>query len=264
MKRISILLFTVLVCVSASAYAVALTGELASKPVAVTLPTPVQEVEINGNIILTIVQSNTNKLECYGNRADQLSINERNGKLIITNSFIRKALSIFKSTKSQTIKATLYTTNPSLIRELEGNNACKIIYKFPQLQLHKLSVDLSGASSAVVLVNAAELDLEASGASTVEAKGSFTSVDCDMSGASNARLAGSTNKVNLDASGASHINALGLNADFAEVEASGSSHIKMAVNQSLDAEAVGASSIRYKGAPVTRIKSAGASIIRAI
>ena len=264
MKRISILFCTLLVCVSASAYAVALTGSSNSKATTVTLTGPVHEVEISGNIILTIVQGNTNKVELYGNQdwINQVSVREHQGKVSMSRNFIRKALSVFKS--GQSIKATLFTTNPNLIRDLEATGSSKIIYKFPQLQLHKLSVDLSGASSAVVLVNAAELDLEASGASTVEAKGSFTSVDCDMSGASKAHLAGSTNKVNLDASGASHINALGLNADFAEVEASGASHIKMAVNQSLDAEAVGASSIRYKGAPVTRIKSAGASIIQAI
>src|SRR5207237_196425 len=71
----------------------------------------------------------------------------------------------------------------------------------------------------------------------------------DVSGASKIDAAGTVESLRADCSGASHVNALDLVAQKVTVKASGASHIEITVKESLVADAHGASSIRFAGAP---------------
>lgn len=128
------------------------------------------------------------------------------------------------------------------------------------------------------------VDLEASGASRVDVSGFKTSDDVrvNVSGASTARGDMETGDLNADVSGAStlslegsgknlRVNASGASTadlnDFAvndaSVEASGASRANVNVSGTLNANASGASSIRYSGDPTLgNIDESGASSVK--
>jgi len=94
--------------------------------------------------------------------------------------------------------------------------------------LKSLIVDLSGASTSRLYLNAKKIDLDISGASSAKLVGKGLEMDCEISGASS-------------------LNSLGFKTDIAEVDASGASSAKLYANKSIDASASGASSISYRG-----------------
>ncbi|MBK6918131.1 MAG: DUF2807 domain-containing protein [Deltaproteobacteria bacterium] len=68
-----------------------------------------------------------------------------------------------------------------------------------------------------------------------------------LSGASHARASGRVTRLHVDASGASTIDAAATTADEVEVDASGASSIDVTAEVSLDADASGASHVRWAG-----------------
>jgi hypothetical protein len=107
-----------------------------------------------------------------------------------------------------------------------------------------LRVDLSGASHLRGDIKCRDARFRLSGASKLELQGGAGNLNVSASGASNARLDEFTSKeAVVDASGASHI---GINAaDKLEAEASGASHVRyLGQPQVLKSHTSGASSIR--------------------
>ncbi len=128
------------------------------------------------------------------------------------------------------------------------------------------------------------VDLEASGASRVDVSGFKTSDDvrvnvsgastargdmetgdlnADVSGASTLALEGSGKNLRVNASGASTADLDNFAVNDASVEASGASRANVNVSGTLDANASGASSIRYSGDPkLGNIDESGASSVK--
>jgi hypothetical protein len=125
-------------------------------------------------------------------------------------------------------------------------------------------LDLSGATHTILSGFKSDKNLSAkvSGASSL--RGDLTCGDAqfDASGASKVVLEGSGQDLNVKASGASTVDLSNFTAKNARVEASGASKALVNVSGTLDAEASGASTVRYAGNP-TKVKedSSGASTV---
>lgn len=125
--------------------------------------------------------------------------------------------------------------------------------------------DISGAASLFGddLIKADEIEMEASGASDIDLKIETGKLEGDYSGASKVELKGSATKVEVETSGASVFQALDLETEDYDIDASGAAVARIWVTRKLSLEASGASSIKYKGSPsIDLIDVSGAASIR--
>ncbi len=113
------------------------------------------------------------------------------------------------------------------------------------------AIELSGASELVAKgsFSLQKLHIDVSGASEIDIDLTADEVYVESSGASNIRLSGSTDFLEMDLSGASTFRGYELRTKECKVDASGASSVKVFATDSLDAEATGTSSIKYKGNP---------------
>ena len=148
---------------------------------------------------------------------------------------------------------------------------------------HLKGVSISGAGRMVVkgLINASNFDASVSGAASlslsakvrtikVEVDGAAkawinkltaNSLDIQTSGAANCTLNGRVDTSNIETDGASGVRARELTTTRARIQSSGSSYADIRVVSELNAEASGASSIRYYGNPKTRNDTSGSAHI---
>jgi hypothetical protein len=125
-------------------------------------------------------------------------------------------------------------------------------------------LELSGASDVSVtgFKSAEALSVEVSGASSLRGDIEAGGVRFDVSGASDVKLSGAGGDLVMDVSGAGTADLADFQVGDASIEASGASSATVNVSGRLDAEASGASRIRYLGNPTLgRIESSGASTI---
>ena len=126
------------------------------------------------------------------------------------------------------------------IDALNVSGACNIFFE-DGLSAEGLSIDLSGAS-----------DMKGK----IEAK----TLKVDISGASSASISGNAATLAVNASGASDFKGYDLVTNYCDAKASGASSVNITVNKELNANASGASSVRFKGEGLIRdIKTSGAS-----
>jgi hypothetical protein len=143
---------------------------------------------------------------------------------------------------------------------LTGAATLKAKVTMPELT----GIDLSGASHTTLAGFKSDnnLKVEVSGASSL--RGDLTCGDAqfDASGASKIELDGSGQNLNIKASGASTVDLSSFTSKNAKVDASGASKAIVNVSATLDAEASGASTVRYTGDPAkVRENSSGASTV---
>jgi hypothetical protein len=104
--------------------------------------------------------------------------------------------------------------------------------------------------------------VDLSGATTLTGEMNTGDLDVDVSGASRITLTGSGGDLRLDVSGASRAELGQFAVGDADVEVSGASQATVNVEGRLDADASGASRIRYRGNPTLgRIDESGASSV---
>ena len=134
-------------------------------------------------------------------------------------------------------------------RNIELSGAVKMTLE-GNWKVDDVSLDLSGASrltAETLIVD--DLTIEQSGASHINAVLSVNLLDVDNSGASHLTLKSlnknTGNEAIIDVSGASHVNLDKYPFEKVVIDASGASHAKVFPVQKLNAEASGASSIRY-------------------
>lgn len=109
-------------------------------------------------------------------------------------------------------------------------------------------------------LSAEELSIDLSGASDVKGKIDVKKLTMDISGASDATILGAAATLNIEASGASDFKGYELVTNYCDAKASGASSVSITVNKELNANASGASSVRFKGEGLIRdIKTSGAS-----
>lgn len=124
--------------------------------------------------------------------------------------------------------------------------------------------DVSGASSVSLQnpLNTNKLAIDLSGASEFEGEVNVNSLTADLSGASDMDLTGSSQTVDIETSGASDFKDYNFVTDELIADMSGASNIKMTVEKTLEVEASGASSLRFKGeATIERQDLSGASTV---
>jgi len=123
----------------------------------------------------------------------------------------------------------------------------------------------SGASKATVrgFRNQNALDLDVSGASTATIEVDAERVGIDFSGASTVTLTGKAKRLEGEISGATTLRGYDLSVEQAQLEASGASRAMVNVSGRLAANASGASSISYKGSTSSiQANTSGASSVR--
>jgi len=126
-------------------------------------------------------------------------------------------------------------------------------------------VDFSGASHAKVegFRGGRGMNIDVSGASKVEMDFSADKVFVDLSGASRLVLRGKAETLEGEMSGASTFDGKDFPVKDANLEASGASSASVVASSALQADASGASRIRYSGsASQVRSSTSGASSIR--
>jgi len=141
-------------------------------------------------------------------------------------------------------KIKVYVSAP-LFNRLKASGACHIISDNQLTAGDEISVDVSGASDALLEVKAPKVTTE-------------------MTGASQLKLKGQTRDLYIDGSGASNARCYELLSENAHVDVSGASSAEVFASVSIEAKASGASDIRYKGAANYTGKSGGASSIKKV
>lgn len=148
-------------------------------------------------------------------------------------------------------------------RDTRWNNnrkGAKIEITMPQLR----GIDFSGASRSTVsgFRNQGNLDVEISGASTSTVEIDATRLNLDLSGASNVTLTGKAETLAGEVSGATSLKAADLKLKDASLEVSGASSVRVNVTGKLNVDASGASSVRYRGDAAVRSNTSGASSVK--
>jgi hypothetical protein len=167
------------------------------------------------------------------NLVDKLVVEKRGSRLVIN---LRPAITFLRTTQEAEI------TMP----ELAG-------------------LDLSGATEGHIsgFASSGYIDVDVSGASELWGDIEAGDARIDASGASEVSLQGSAGDVIVSASGASTIDLSDFAVADANVEASGASKVTVNASGRLDADASGASDVRYLGNPTLGgIDTSGASSIR--
>jgi len=120
----------------------------------------------------------------------------------------------------------------------------------------------SGSSDVFVngMIKVAAFNIKLSGASDFKGHIETHKLAIDQSGASDAIVTGKAPDLNIEASGASNFKGYDLDTENCTAKASGASDIKITVSKELYATASGASSIYYKGEGVPKeLRLSGAS-----
>ena len=167
---------------------------------------------------------------------DKIITEVKNGVLIIKFDNDKK---FWKNLNTSKHKLKAYISIKK-IDALNVSGACNVYFE-DGLSAEGLSVDLSGASDIKGKIDAKTLKI-------------------DISGASSASISGNAPTLDIEASGASDFKGFDLVTNFCDAKASGASSINITVNKELNANASGASSVRFKGEGLIRdIKTSGAS-----
>ncbi len=127
-----------------------------------------------------------------------------------------------------------------------------------------LSLTASGATDVTVnnTIDQATIRIKASGASDITLPVNVEYLELDLSGASDARISGLANATKATLSGASDLKNSDLVTGTLDVNLSGSSNLKIKVNENITGKLSGASDLVYEGNPTTDLKTSGASSVK--
>jgi len=131
-----------------------------------------------------------------------------------------------------------------------GSHSLLITVTMPRLQHLKLS---GACQSDVSGFRDEELHLEASGASSARLDVRVPRLELDLSGACSTELHGTADELNIDGAGVCQVNALGLQAQRADIDLSGMSQARVRTSEALKVDLNGSSTVRYAGRP-TRVE----------
>ena len=169
---------------------------------------------------------------------------------------------------NQNLQSKIVTdiTNGKLTIKLKPNIRIK---SSATLKVHIIVPELtkikaSGASRVEFLneLNTNSLNLDLSRASSLKGNLNLNSCNFDLSGASNVELTGNINTAIIELSGASSIGNYNCNIDTLSIDLSGASSGSLTVNEIINIDASGASSLNYKGnGTINTIELTGASSI---
>jgi hypothetical protein len=157
---------------------------------------------------------------------------------------------------------TAYVVMPEL-SSVKLSGACDLVSSDVFVS-DKFKATLSGASDMKFNVRANEANIILSGASDMIMNVEAEKIELKTSGASDATLRGKAINATLTCSGSSNVIAPDFRIENASVKVSGSSDVKIHVENDLSAVASGASDVFYSGNPTIQSSLSGASSIRKI
>lgn len=191
------------------------------------------EISVSEAIEVTLVRGNAEKaeVEVTGTDADNVLTEVSGGRLKI-----HMASGNWKNVSAR-VKVTFKN-----IDEIDVSSAAKL-YSDDMIKSDDMEVDVSSAGYAELSIEAGELEVDVSSAGKLDLEGSADSMEAEVNSAGT-------------------INAYDLQVRSAEISASSAGTIKVSVSESLEADASGAGTIRYKGDPKKAIanSSGGGSI----
>lgn len=195
-------------------------------------------LDVSGAIDVYIKQDSTQavKVETDENLQQYVDVYESNGVLVVSPKD--------NYNLDPTHKIKVFVAAPAF-RVIQVSGASTITSENKLVSLESIDIDLSGASEAKV-------DLKA------------PRINAEVTGASNITLAGETKDLNVVGSGASGAKCLNLMTENTTVDVSGASSAEVFASVKLDAQASGASGIKYKGNPAITKDVNGASSIEKI
>ncbi len=125
-------------------------------------------------------------------------------------------------------------------------------------------MDFSGACTATVrgFRNQGNVRLEISGASTTNIDLDADQLDVDFSGASTVNLNGKATRMEGEVSGATTVKAYNLQTKQVVLDVSGASGVSVSATEKVNVQASGASSVRYRGGASVSSNTSGASSVR--
>ena len=143
-----------------------------------------------------------------------------------------------------------------------NRNRKRVTFDITMPTLH--GIDFSGASSSDVrgFRNQGNMSVEVSGASTTTIELDADRVAVDFSGASTVNLLGKASRIDGEVSGATTVKAFDLQTKQVELEVSGASSVRVNASEKLNIDASGASSVRYRGGASVSSNTSGASSVR--
>jgi hypothetical protein len=127
--------------------------------------------------------------------------------------------------------------------ELKASGACNFYTEGPISGTDKVSIDLSGASDAVLEISAPEIEAELSGA------GSLT-------------MRGETKDLSIEGSGSSKIRCFDLLAENVSIDISGAGNAEVSASTRLNVKVSGAGDVLYKGKPTVDQHISGAGSVK--
>jgi len=175
------------------------------------------------------------------------------------------AVAVSAKESSFTDKITTEVKNGTLYIGVSGNGwGAKSLKAYVSIKtINKLVA--SGASDVFVdgSLSGTDLSIYISGASDFKGAVNATNLRLEASGSSDFHMSGTGTNAKIKLSGSSDLKGYELVIDNCDIEATGSSDVKITVNKELRATASGASDIYYKGDPTVKdVKSSGASDIK--
>jgi len=129
----------------------------------------------------------------------------------------------------------------------------------------QLSIESSGACK--IMINASvtgDTNLNLSGASKIRGELTSNHVKLNSSGVSSIEITGTANNIIIDVSGASKIIAEDFKVKTATVRSAGTGNVTVNASDSLNVNASGPSTVKYKGAPVVEVNVSKMATVRSI
>ena len=196
-------------------------------------------IKISNSFTVYISQGNEDAVAISASKTEykaKIITKVENGVLIIRFDDDKK---FWKGWNGDKQRLTAYISIKKIDR-LDVGGACDVYFE-EGLAAEGLSIDLSGASDMKGKIDAKTLKV-------------------DISGASSATISGNAATLDVEASGASDFKGYELVTNYCDAKASGASSVNITVNKELNANASGASNVRFKGEGLIRdIKTSGAS-----
>jgi len=221
MKKLLILTFTLLIFLS-SCYdpgrRVKGNGNIQTQEKQVS---PFDEVEVHGAIDVLVSQGDLQpiKIEGDGNLLRLIEIDQRGDRLIIRK---RQGYNLLPTRKMK-----IYLSSPSF-KVINAHGACDIIGQTKIANRDNLDLDVSGAGSIRMEVDAPKVNAGISGAGLVNLKGQTKDFELGLSGAGKARC-------------------YELLSENTQVRISGAANAEVYASMKLDVDVSGAGNVKYKG-----------------
>lgn len=196
-------------------------------------------IEANGVASIVLTQDSAFRVEIKGDESivKRMKIEQSGNKLIIDD-------------------------NSDWLDKIDGGK-CVISISMPTLR----SLEVSGANSTKTtntFIQDKEIDLDLSGAGSISLSIEAPAIAIDASGATSINLKGKADRLAVDMSGAGSVEAMDLETNITSISSSGAGSVAVWVNRDLKVDASGVGAVRYKGNPEVKKDISGMASVKKV